>query len=125
MAEAVDRLELVADEEALVIPQPAGKQIDQLALQPVRVLELVDHDRPEPQLLFLANRGVVSQEIACAELQVLEVERRFAILCLLVRSCEAGEQLLQKVAVRSGELVERRLLEELARLLVGCGPLAA
>src|SRR5205085_761428 len=53
--EAVDRLELVADEEELV----ARDQVDQLALQPVRVLELVDADLAEAQLLALADRLVV------------------------------------------------------------------
>src|SRR5262249_58087194 len=40
VAERVDRLELVADEEQ-ILPVPAGKEVDQLALERVRVLELV------------------------------------------------------------------------------------
>ena len=44
VAEAVDRLELVADEEQLL----AGEQVDRIALEAVRVLELVDHDRAQP-----------------------------------------------------------------------------
>ncbi len=56
VAEAVDRLELVADEEH-VLRRPAREQVDQLALQRVRVLELVDHDRAETQLLGLADRA--------------------------------------------------------------------
>src|SRR6266550_5699219 len=102
MAEAVDRLELVTDEEALVIPRPAREQIDQLALQSVRVLELVDHDRPEAQLLSFSNRLVVTQEIARAQLQVLEVECRLAVLPLLVRRGEPGKQFLQKITVCCG-----------------------
>ena len=49
MPEAVDRLELVADEEALRVG--AGEQVDELALEPVRVLELVHHEDAEAQLL--------------------------------------------------------------------------
>ena len=125
VTEAVDRLELVADEEELVTGRPAGEQVDQLALEPVRVLELVDHDRPEAQLLALADRLVVAQEIARAQLQILEVERGLAVLALLIRSGKAVEQFLQQIAVGRGELVERRLLHELARLFVRGGALTA
>ena len=61
--------------------RPAGEQVDQLTLEPVRVLELVDHDRPEAQLLALADSLVVSQEVARAQLQILEVERGLAGPC--------------------------------------------
>ena len=54
--EAVDRLELVADEEEVV----ARDQVDQLALEAVRVLELVDADLAEAQLLALADRVVAA-----------------------------------------------------------------
>src|SRR5207253_3842132 len=47
MAEAVDRLELVTDEEDF--GRGPAEEIHELALQAIRVLELVDHDRPEPQ----------------------------------------------------------------------------
>ena len=76
--EAVDRLELVADEEPL--GALTGEQVDQLALEPVRVLELVDHDRAEAQLLALAQVVVVAEQVAGAKLQILEVERRLAVL---------------------------------------------
>ena len=59
VAEAVDRLELVADEEDL-LRGPAGEQVDQVALERVRVLELVDHDRAEAELLGLADLLVVA-----------------------------------------------------------------
>src|SRR5207244_8849984 len=68
MAEPVDRLELVAYEEPLVVARTAGDHVDKLALQPVGVLELVDHDRPEAELLALADRLVVTEQIARAEL---------------------------------------------------------
>ena len=58
--EAVDRLELVADVED-VLRGAAGQEVDQLALERVRVLELVDHDRAEAQLLGLADPLVVAR----------------------------------------------------------------
>src|SRR5207245_2295591 len=66
MPEPVDRLELVADEEHFLLARPAGEEVDQLALQPIRVLELIDHHGPEPELLAGANRGVVAQKVARA-----------------------------------------------------------
>ena len=121
--EPVDRLELVADEEDL--GHGAGEEVDQLALEPVRVLELVDHDRAEAQLLALPDRVVVPEQVARPELEVLEVERRLAVLRGRVRAGEAAEQLLQELAVAQRELVERRLLDGLPRLLVGRRTLAA
>ena len=100
--------------------RPAGaravpEQVDDVALQPVRVLELVDHDRAEAQLLGLADLGVVAQQVAGVELQVLEVERRLARLRGGVLGGEEIEQLLQQLAVARGQLVERRLVEPVAR----------
>jgi hypothetical protein len=80
VAEPVDRLELVADREHL--RRRSGDQVDELALERVRVLELVHHHRPEPELLALADRGVVPQQVAREELEVLEVERRLTPLRL-------------------------------------------
>ena len=45
--EPIDRLELVADEEEPGLCRTLCDEVDQLALEPVRVLELVDHDRRE------------------------------------------------------------------------------
>ena len=123
VAEAVDRLELVADEEQL--GAGPAQQVDEIALEAVRVLELVDHDRAEAERLALADRLVVAEQVARGELEVLEVERRLARLRLGVRGGEAVEQLLEEVAVARGRLVERRLLHEPARLLVRRGALAA
>ena len=67
----------------------------------------------------------VAQEVARDELEVLEVERRLASFAARVRAREAVEQRLEQVAVARGELVERGLLDRLARLLVGGGALAA
>ncbi len=123
--EPVDRLELVADEEELRPGRTVGDEVDQLALEPVRVLELVDHDRREAQVLALADPLVRAEEVARVELQVLEVEHPLAPLRRFVRACEAFEQRLEQVAVANRELVERRLLDDLARLLVRRGALAA
>src|SRR5205823_14912575 len=122
--EPVDRLELVADEEHFLLTRPAGEEVDQLALQSIRVLELVDHHGAKAKLLARANRGVVAQEVTRAELQVLEVECGLLVLRLLVGGREPGEQLLQQVAVARGQLVERRLLDRAPSLLVGRGALA-
>ena len=123
VTEAVDRLELVADEEPLGIR--AGQQVDELALEPVRILELVDHDRAEAQPLALAQRLVVAQQVAGLQLQILEVERRLAVLGRRVLGREAVQKHLQQLAILQRQLVERRLLDRLARLLVARRPLAA
>ena len=112
--EAVDRLELVADEEELV----AGDEVDQLALEPVRVLELVDADLPEAQLLALADRFVIAEQVAGPQLEVVVVERGLAVLRRLVAAVEAQEELLEQLAVTRGDCVERRLLGRLPGLLV-------
>src|SRR5207247_9330830 len=96
----------------------AGDEVDQLALQAVRVLELVDHDRTETELLPLADRFVVAQQVPGAQLEIFEVERRLAILPLLIRSGKAGEELPEPGAVRGGELVQRSLLDPLAGFLI-------
>ncbi len=123
VAEAVDRLELVADEEPLRVG--SRQQVDQLALEPIRVLELVDHDRAEPQPLPLAQALVVAQQVTGVQLKVLEVERRLAVLRRRVLGREAVQELLQQVAILQRQLVERRLLDRLPRLLVARRPLAA
>ena len=114
MAEAVDRLELVADEKQVV----ARDEVDELALEPVRVLELVHADLPEAQALPLADRLVVAEEVAGAELEILEVERRLAVLGGLVRALEPLEQLLEQVAVARGDGVQRGLLDRAPREFV-------
>ena len=104
--EAVDRLELVADEEELLLGAGA-EEVDEVGLEAVRVLELVHHDRAEAELLGLPDRDVLAQELPRPQLQVLEVERRLAVLGLGVGGREAGQQLLQELAVTRGELLER------------------
>ena len=106
VAEAVDRLELVADEEEIL----GRQQVDQLALEPVRVLELVDEDGAEAPALPLADGRVVAEEVAGVQLQVFEVERRLSRLGRRVGVAEASQQVLEKSPVARGELVERSLL---------------
>ena len=113
--EAVDRLELVADDEE-VSPVPCREEVEQLGLEPVRVLELVDHDRAEALARALADLLVAAEEIASTELEILEVERRFARLRLAVLRGELREQLLEKLAVACRELFQRRGDGGLARL---------
>ena len=114
MAKTVDRLELVADEKEVPVVVPTSEQVEELRLQPVRVLELVDHDRAKALLLSLADPRVVAQQVARAQLQILEVERRLAVLRLRVGLRERGEQLLQELAVPRGELLERRRHDRVA-----------
>ena len=108
VAEAVDRLELVADEEELGLRRP--QQVDDLRLQAVRVLELVHEDRAEARLLALAQLRLRPEEVARLELEVLEVERRLARLRLGVPLGEQRQELLQKRAVAGRSLVEGGLL---------------
>ena len=122
--EAVDRLELVADGEDLG-EVGVRDEVDELALQPVRVLELVHHDHPEPQLRRLAHRRVVAEQIACGELEILEVDDRLTTLRRRVLRAEPLEQLLQEVAVRRGQLLERRPLHGLPRGLERGSPAAS
>ena len=102
VAEAVDRLELVADREQVV----ALQRLEDVELEPVRVLELVDHDQAEALGPALAIGGVSREEIADAELEVLEVEPGAGGLGLGVGGAEAGQQV--------GDLDQRE-----ARVVVG------
>ena len=122
VAEAVDRLELVADEEEIGV---LAEEVDQLALEPVRVLELVHHDRAEAELLARADVRVRTQQVPRAQLEILEVEHRLAVLRRLVLRGEAVEQLLEEGAVVRGGLVERGLLDRAAGFVVGRGSLAS
>ena len=91
MAEPVDRLKFVADEEQLL----GVELVDDLALQPVRVLELVHHHGPEAKPLVIANGLVVSEQVAGTKLEILEVERRLAVLRGLIRKLEATQEILE------------------------------
>src|SRR6266545_1441120 len=123
--EAVDGLELVADEEDLLVVRALREEVDELALKAVRVLELVHHDRPEAPTLPLAHLGVFPEEVAGEKLEILEVERRLALLRGPIGALECPQQLLEQVAVARGQLVQRRLLDAPAGFLVSGSSLAA
>ena len=84
VAEPVDALELVADEEELA----AGHEVDQLALEPVRVLELVDEHVGEPLPVGLGQVGSGAQEIAGPQLEVGEVDQAAGVLQVAVGGIE-------------------------------------
>ena len=88
VAEAVDRLEFVADREQ-VVPL---EHLQDVELEPVRVLELVDHEQPEALGPALAAGGVGGEQVADAELEVLEVEPGAGGLRVRVGGAEAGQQ---------------------------------
>ena len=71
VAEAVDRLQLVADGEEVV----ALQQLQQRELAAVGVLELVHHQQLDALRPRAAHPLVALQQIACAQLEVVEVER--------------------------------------------------
>ncbi len=64
------------------------------------------------------KRLVLPQQVARAELEILEVERGLAILGSGVGLGEAEQELLEQLAVAQRELVERCLLDRTARFLV-------
>src|SRR5207249_512617 len=72
----------------------------------------------------LAHVVVQTQQVAGAQLKILEVEHGFAVLDRLVMERKAIQQLLQQNAVARGDLVERGLLDRAARLVVRGGALA-
>ena len=101
--EAVDRLELVADREQVVaLERPQDAELDR-----VRVLELVDHDQLEALRPALAGRRVVEQ-VAGAQLEVVEVDRRPLGLRVVVGGAVAVQQRVDEreraagVEVRAG-----------------------
>ena len=102
-----------------------GEEIDELALEAVRVLELVDHDRAEAQLLAVADRLVVAEEVARASWRSSKSSADSRSFAAAYASGELVQELLQQVAVLRATLVERGLLDGLAGLLVRGGALAA
>ena len=107
VAEPIDALELVADEEELA----AGDEVDQLALKPVRVLELVDEHVREPLAVRLGQVGPGEQEVARAELEVGEVHQAARVLQVAVRRVEQHQQPLELGQVGRGQVVAGGLLE--------------
>ncbi len=91
MPEAVDRLVLVADPEEVA----ARKQLEQLVLQLVRVLELVHEHVLEARGVSLPESLVSREQVARDQLQVLEVEGRALTLEPLIAVAVQLEQRAQ------------------------------
>ena len=91
MAEAVDRLRLVADREQVV----ALQRLEHVELQPVRVLELVDHDQREA-LGPAGALGGIREQVADAQLEIVEVDRRPRRLGRRVGRAEGVEQRVEQ-----------------------------
>ncbi len=102
--EAVDRLRLVADREQV----PALERLEHVELQPVRVLELVDHDECEALGPSGAQGGIAREQVAHAQLQVVEVDARPVGLGLRVCGAERVEQRVEQDQHRAGVMVGAR-----------------
>src|SRR6185437_7640266 len=100
VAEAVDRLELVADREQVV----ALERLEDLQLDAVGVLELVDHQQLEALGPPLPH-GAGGKQVADAQLEVLEVDGRAFGLGRLVYGAEALQQRIDEL--QGGAGVER------------------
>jgi hypothetical protein len=98
-------------------PKAGCEEVDELALEAVRVLELVDHDRAEAPALALADLRMLLQQVAGEELEVLEVERRLPVLRLAIRGVVGKQELLQLLPVARRERLERGRLDRAARLV--------
>ena len=122
--EPVDRLELVADEEHLAFAGPSASRSTSSHWR--RFVSWNSSTISERKRSCSRSRisRVVAEEVARRELEILEVERRLALLGAGVRLVEAVEELLQELAVAGRDRVERRLLDPLPRFLVARGALA-
>ncbi len=92
VTKAVDRLELVADDERLAPVEPP----QQPHLERVGVLELVHHDPLEAVRPGVPERGRTVEERAHGELEVVEVHRRAGALGRCVGVGVAPEQLAEQ-----------------------------
>ena len=94
VAEAVDRLQLVADrEEVVAVERPEDRE-----LACVRVLELVDHQQLEALRPGPANALPLAQQLAREQLEVVEVGGAALLLGVCVGGAEATEQLVDERA---------------------------
>ena len=100
-------------------------EVDELALEQVRVLELVDHHDAEAQPRGLAYLLVVPKQIASRELEVLEIDDRLAPLRETRTRRRSARAAPGKARDRCRELFQRGLLEPLARVLVRGGACSA
>src|SRR6185295_15048202 len=131
-AEGVDRLRVVADDHEVAVD--AGDELDDLRLQPVRVLVLVDEHVAPELVLLLADLGVLRQQLMPEDEQIVEVhEVKLAlaaviapagglhkVLDLVERGVLRGDELLEgepRVAGVAGDLEEDVALGELDALV--------
>jgi hypothetical protein len=119
--EAVDRLELVADEEALV---SAPEELDD-SVWSGRVLELVDEDLAEAQLLAAQRISDALRRRSALRAGDLEVERRLARLRLGVLRPKASSSSCRRARSRAACLVERLPARRRERFAVRGGAVAA
>ena len=107
--EAVDRLFLVADDEErdgrVLRPTAAAEPFDDLYLEPVRVLEFVDHDVREPPLQRFGYGGMPSQHLCREQLEVEEVEGPETSLLCAVAGAGVVEEGAEPADHLKGELV--------------------
>ncbi len=114
VAEPVDALELVADQEQPVARDP----VDQRHLQPVGVLKLIHHHLGEPLPILSRQLRRAFQQLDCAQLEIVEVDQRPAVLELLIAACELLQEHVQLGQVGDGRRIARRLHEIPTSLLV-------
>ena len=72
-APGVDALRVVADDRDVVMPR--GQQVNQVALELVRVLVFVHEDELEAALVMFAHVGVLLQQLEPEREQVVEIHR--------------------------------------------------
>ena len=105
MPEAVDRLLLVADREQVA----ALKQLEDLELAPVGVLELIHHQQVKTLREDPAHPLRRLQQISGAQLQIVEVKCRALLLAPLIAGAEALQQSIDHTARARRLLIERLL----------------
>ena len=114
VAEAVDRLQLVADHEL----RRAGEEVEELDLERVGVLELVDEHPLEALAQRVADARRVAEQVAGQQLEVVEVERRPRALARRVRAAVARQEVVELGERRARPVTRARVGERLARLEV-------
>ncbi len=119
-AELVDRLVVVAADGDVAV---CGKELQQLELGVVRVLELVDEDGAEPPLGARQDRGVLAKQAQRKGDEVAEVDEPvFEEQPLVggVRSRELGlaRDVVGELGLRAGRRAARRELRNVGRVLL-------
>ncbi len=112
-APGVDALGVVADHRDVVMAR--GQQVNQIALELVRVLVFVHEDELEAALVMFAHVGVVLKELEPEREQVVEIHRVGRALALGVKVGQAGNFLIQiAVALVPVEQINELLVQQFA-----------